>query len=184
MNERPPQWRELADAVRRYVRRRVRDADAAEDLAQDVFVKLALHLRRGTIRGPLHAWLFRTARTTVIDHLRARSAATAQADDLASDATSPAAATEAAPLLASCRAFLDALPPEQRDALVRTEYDGLTQHALAAELGVAVSTVKSRVQRGRRRLERALRACCEFEFDRRGNVVDWQRRPGGGCGAC
>jgi RNA polymerase sigma-70 factor (ECF subfamily) len=184
MNDGPPTWHELAAAVRRYVRRRVRDDDVAADLAKDVFVKLALHLRRGSIRGPLHAWLLRAARTTVIDHLRARARSTPLPDDLAATADSPATAAAAAPLLAACRAFLGELPPAQREALLRTDYDGRSQQSVAADLGVAVSTVKSRVQRGRRRLERALRACCEFEFDRRGNVVDWQRRPGGGCGEC
>ncbi|MBX3464283.1 MAG: sigma-70 family RNA polymerase sigma factor [Planctomycetes bacterium] len=177
-------WRELADAVRRYVRRRVRQPDEAEDVTQDVFVKLADHLRRGTVRGPLHAWLFRAARTTVIDHLRARTATTVPAADLAADEPPPDAAAADAPLLASFRAFVHGLPAEQRDALLRTEFDGWSQKQLAERLGVAVSTVKSRVQRGRRRLARELLDCCTFEFDRRGQLLDWQRRPGGGCREC
>lgn len=185
MNEPGPAWQELSDAVRRYVRRRVRDDETAADLTQDVFVKLARHLRAGPIDGPLHAWLFRVARTTVLDHLRARTPVAAVPDDLAAAADSPLAQADAAPLRASCRAFVQALPPEQRQALLATEFDGVSQTALAAELGVAVSTVKSRVQRGRRRLERALRDCCEFEFDGRGNLVDWHRRPGQpGCTDC
>lgn len=173
---------QLAAEVHRYVRRRVADADTAEDLTQDVFVKLAHQLRAGPIAGPLHAWLLRVARTTVIDHYRHRQPMAALPDDQV-PAEAPAT-NEAAPLLASCRNFVQALPPEQREALLRTEYDGLSQTALAADLGVAVSTVKSRVQRGRRRLQRALLDCCTFEFDRRGRIVDWQRRPGGECRDC
>ena len=65
-------WPALADAVRRYVRRRVADPHMAEDLTQDVFVKLAQHLRGGGTTGPLPAWLLRVARTTIIDHYRTR----------------------------------------------------------------------------------------------------------------
>jgi RNA polymerase sigma-70 factor (ECF subfamily) len=177
-------WRTLADEVRRYVRRRVADADTAEDLAQDVFVKLAQHLRDGSVAGPLHAWLLRTARTTIVDHYRRQAPTVAPTDDLVGDEPSPDALGDAAPLLASCRNFVQALPPEQRDALLQTEYEGRTQSELAATLGLPASTVKSRVQRGRKRLERALLDCCTFEFDRRGQIVDWQRRPGGACRDC
>lgn len=178
-------WHELAGELRRYVRRRVADPDTAEDLAQDVFVKLASHLRSGTVSGPLHAWLFRVARTTIIDHYRQQQPVAELPDDLAGAEPSPRAIAEAAPLFASCRNFVHDLPPEQREALLQTEYEGQTQSELATSLGVAVSTVKSRVQRGRERLERALLDCCTFEFDRRGQIVDWQRRPGGtGCSDC
>lgn len=179
-------WRTLADELRRYVRRRVADPDTAEDLAQDVFVKLARHLRDGTPTGPLHAWLFRVARTTIVDHYRRHDPVAEVPDGLAGHEPKPDALAEAAPLFASCRNFLHALPAEQREALVRTEYDGLSQSELAADLGVAASTVKSRVQRGRRRLAQALIECCTFEFDRRGRIVDWHRRPGGtgGCSDC
>jgi len=177
-------WQALADEVRRYVRRRVGDPHVAEDLAQDVFVKLAQHLRDGSSTGPLHAWVFRTARTTIVDHYRRQAPVAEVPDDLVGDEPSPAALAEAAPLFASCRNFVHALPPEQRDALLQTEFEGHSQRELAERLGVAVSTVKSRVQRGRKRLERALLDCCTFEFDHRGQVVDWQRRPGGNCREC
>lgn len=177
-------WRALADEVRRYVGRRIADPEQAADVAQDVFVKLADHLRRGTVDGPLHAWLLRVARTTIVDHYRAHRPTEPLPDDLAGAAPGPTTAAEAAPLLASCRNFLHALPAEQREALLLTEYEGISQSELARRLGVAASTVKSRVQRGKKRLEQALVDCCTFEFDRRGQIVDWHRRPGGngGCG--
>jgi RNA polymerase sigma-70 factor (ECF subfamily) len=174
----------FADEVRRYVRRRVADPDTAEDLAQDVFVKLSQHLRDGSVVGPVHAWLLRVARTTIVDHYRKQGPTIESPDDLVGHEPSPDALAEAAPLLASCRNFVQALPPEQRDALLQTEYEGRTQSDLAATLGVPVSTVKSRVQRGRKRLEQALLDCCAFEFDRHGQIVDWQRRPGGDCRDC
>lgn len=179
-------WQTLTDAVRRYVRRRVADPHLAEDLTQDVFVKLAQQLRGGGVAGPLHAWLLRVARTTVVDHYRTRHPVAETRDEFPAAEPEPATVAETAPLLASCRGFVQALPAEQRDALLQTEYEGQTQQQVADRLGVAVSTVKSRVQRGRHRLERALLDCCTFEFDRRGRIVDWHRRPGGhgGCTDC
>jgi RNA polymerase sigma-70 factor (ECF subfamily) len=177
-------WTGLAEEVRRYVRRRVADSHAAEDLAQDVFVKLARHLRDGTPKGPIHAWVLRVARNAVVDHYRAKPRDLPVAGDLPDAGRSPAAMAEVAPLLASFRECVHSLPAEQREAVLLAEYEGLTQQQIADRLGVALSTVKSRVQRGRKKLARSLADCCSFEFDRRGGLVDWRRRPGGGCREC
>lgn len=176
-------WPQLIDDLNRFVRRRVADADAAEDLVQDTLAKLAAQLHDAPPAGPLHAWVLRVARNAIVDHYRARRGPDAPVDDVTAE--DPAAERlEREGLLASFRAFVHALPPGQREAVLLTEYEGLTQKQLADRLGIPVSTVKSRVQRGRKRLEQALRACCTFEFDRRGHIVDWQRRPGGDCRDC
>ena len=178
-------WPELLDDLRRYVRRRVKDAHAAEDLVQDTLTKLAAQLQQAPPPGPLHAWVLRVARNAIVDHYRRQPAEAAPDEELAGDdegADGSRLAREG--LLASFRAFVHALPPEQREAVLLTEYEGVSQKDLADRLGLPVSTVKSRVQRGRKRLEKALRDCCTFEFDRRGQIVDWQRHPGGGCQDC
>lgn len=176
-------WREIADQIARFVRRRVGDPEVVDDIVQDVLAKGIAGLREGRIGGPLHAWLLRVAHNAVVDHYRRRGKRSAAVD---ADVQAPTvdSAAERAGLLASFRAFVQALPPEQREAVLRTEYDGLSQAELARELGVPPSTVKSRVQRGRQRLEAALLDCCTFEFDRRGHLVDWKRRPGGACRDC
>ncbi len=177
---------ELGAALRRYVRGRVADPHAAEDIVQDVFLALSRQLQQGLPTGPLHAWLFRVARNAVVDHHRRRRKSTSTSADGADIAGTDDTelAGEAGQLLASCRRFLHELPEEQREAIVATEYEGVSQAELARRLGLSASTIKSRVQRGRQRLEQALRDCCTFEFDRRGGLVDWQRRPGGGCTDC
>ena len=58
------------------------------------------------------------------------------------------------------------------EALVLTEFKGLTQKQLAERLGISLSGAKSRVQRGRDKLKEALLDCCQLEFDRRGQIID------------
>lgn len=176
-------WQHVAEDLRRFVQRRVKDAHTAEDLVQDVFLKFARHLQAGPPEGPLHAWIFRTAQNAIIDHYRGQRAETEDSAALAAENATDTT-FEDEPLFASFRTFLHSLPAEQREALLRTEYEGLTQKQLAAELGIPLSTVKSRVQRGKQRLGEALRDCCSFEFDRRGHLVDWQRKAGGDCKDC
>lgn len=177
-------WPELRAELRRFVRSRVADAETAEDLVQDVFVKLATQLRDGSPPQAMHAWVFTVARNAIVDHHRRAAAHAAQPGDDAEPAIAPADTLANEALLASFRRFVEDLPDEQRQAIELTEYEGVSQAELARRLGLPLSTVKSRVQRGRQRLEQALHECCSFEFDRRGKMIDWQRRPGGGCRDC
>jgi RNA polymerase sigma-70 factor, ECF subfamily len=77
------------------------------------------------------------------------------------------------------RPLLDRLPPEQRRALQLSDLDGLTQADAAQREGVSVSGMKSRVQRGRRRLAELLGRCCELTLDTRG--VPMEYTPPAGC---
>jgi RNA polymerase sigma-70 factor (ECF subfamily) len=87
-------------------------------------------------------------------------------------------------LKAAFRRMVFSLPEPYREAVVRTEFDGLTQLELARRLGISLSGAKSRVQRGRAQLKQMLDACCRFEFDRRGKVIDCTPRRQAGCQEC
>ena len=108
-------------------------------------------------------------------------------DDLAgldvSDAVDEAADSDPRTELAGCLAPLVAgLPGGYREAMVLTEFDGLTQVAAAQRLGLSVSGMKSRVQRGRAMLRQQLTDCCQIEQDRRGAIIGF--RPGSGSCGC
>jgi len=83
-------------------------------------------------------------------------------------------------LLPSIKAMVDSLPADYRQALILTEYEGLTQRELAERLGLSFSGAKSRVQRAREKLKIMLLDCCHFEFDRLGKVIDYQPK----CACC
>jgi RNA polymerase sigma-70 factor, ECF subfamily len=73
-----------------------------------------------------------------------------------------------------------ALPDQDRQALILTEYQGLTQKEFGERQGLSFSGAKSRVQRAREKLKQELLACCHFELDRRGHILDYQPR----CDCC
>jgi RNA polymerase sigma-70 factor (ECF subfamily) len=64
-----------------------------------------------------------------------------------------------------------------RQAVQLSEIEGLPQQEVADRLGLSLSGAKSRIQRGRLMLKDELERCCRFEFDRRGNVMDYEPRP-------
>lgn len=159
---------QFGSALLGFVRQRIADPSLAEDLTQEIWLKV--HERLPTLRdsGKLESWLYRIARNTLIDHARRSRPAEELPENLATDTPEP----ELPDLRPALLRFLDQLPTEDREALRLTEYEGLTQKQLAEHLGVSLSGAKSRVQRARARLGRLLDQCCRFEFDRRGRVIE------------
>jgi RNA polymerase sigma-70 factor (ECF subfamily) len=189
-------WSEFSDRLQAFIARRVDNAADAEDILQDVFLRI--HRHAGTVqrRERLVSWLFQVTRNGIADYYRApgrrRELASGAPHDLEAawqhawdgvddpDVTSLAVRNE----LAACLGPMVAqLPPLYRDAVKLVDLDGLPQQEAAARSGVTVSGMKSRVQRGRQALQSLLHACCQFELDAGGRVTDYQPR-GAGCGPC
>lgn len=75
--------------------------------------------------------------------------------------------------------WLAVLPSPYREALTLTALEGMTQKQAAEMLGVSLSGMKSRVQRGRVLLRRSLEDCCTIALDVRGRIVGCEPRPDG-----
>lgn len=172
-------WQAYRNALLRFVRGRVNDAAAAEDIVQDVLVKA--YTRRGTLREPsrLREWLYQITRNEVIDYYRSYRRLEAVPDDLAQE--DPRGADgDARQELARCLVpMLNDVPEPYRRALQMADFDGIRQREVAARLGLSLSGAKSRVQRARRMLRDVLFRCCRVELDRRGHAVDFEAIEGG-----
>lgn len=173
---------ELRAAVRRFIGSRVANAATADDLTQEVFVKVQKRIAQ--VRDPrrLMGWLIQIARNTVADYFRtARSTEPFKEEHVAEAPELPQAfereETELREALATyIRGVVQNLPPIYREALVLTEYDGLSQVELAQRVGLSVSAAKSRVQRARTMVRETVDRCCHFEVDRYGAVLDYASR--------
>ncbi len=142
-------------------------------------------------RESLLPWLYRITRNALIDHYRARGRRQpfVALDTVAGDGPGSLAigeeedpGAEARAALAGCvEPMLATLPPTYREALHRVELLGERQGDVAEELGLGISALKSRVQRGRRLLHDAFTDCCTVERDSAGGVVGFERRDGSDC---
>jgi RNA polymerase sigma-70 factor, ECF subfamily len=176
-------WNEFSDKLGQFIRSRVSDPATADDIRQDVFVKVQTKL--GELEDPskLQSWLYLIARNAIIDHYRTKKHTTEIPESLPAEQNSKNDA-EIEGLKAAFRRIVYTLPDPYRDAIVLTEFDGLSQKELAGRLGISVSGAKSRVQRGRALLKRQLLDCCQFEFDRRGSVIDCTPHQNSTCPEC
>jgi len=141
--------REHAGELYRFALRQLRDAGAAEDVVQEVFLRAwrsAGSFDAG--RGSLRVWLFAIARNLVVDHARRRSVRPVQpvdADRLVVLAGGDGGFDEATMTAWTVEEALRRLSEEHRTALVETYLRGRPYGEVAAELGVPVGTIRSRV---------------------------------------
>ena len=181
-------WRELRDGLLGFIERRVRSREIAEDILQEVMLRIhrqADGIERAEAVG---AWVHAIARNAITDHYRSaqvrREVATGREIDPERAGEPDAEASDARGELAACVApLLARLPPSYREALTLTELEGLTQAEAAHRLGMSVSGAKARVQRGRAQLKELLLNCCQVELDRRGGVSEYHARSGS-CQRC
>ena len=181
-------WSEFGHRLRGFIARRVDNEADAEDILQDVFLRI--HQRAGSVNRAdrLTSWLFQVTRNAIADHYRAAArrdlpigdAAEAALDRPADDglaAVDDLAAATASRELAGClRPLVERLPPRYREAVALVDLAGQTHMQAAARLGLSVPGTKSRVQRGRRALRDLLVECCPVELDAGGRIVDYEPR--------
>jgi RNA polymerase sigma-70 factor, ECF subfamily len=156
----------------RFIAGRVPDGDTAEDILQDVYLKIHTHISGLRETDRLESWIYQIARNAIIDTYRRARPQEELSELLASPLDDESEAVSE--LASSVRGMLDCLPEAYRQALELTEFQGLSQVELADKLNISVSGAKSRVQRGRQKLKQAFLDCCHFEFDRLGKVMDYR----------
>src|SRR6266478_8382409 len=171
-------WEEFHVGLKHFILKRIPDELSAEDILQDVFLKIHTHIDTLREADKLQSWIYQVARNAIHDYYRMHKATlelpemSYMPEDRFDDVVSE--------LIPCIQEMIDDLPVDYRQALVLTEYQGLTQKELAERLGLSLSGAKSRVQRVREKLKAMLLDCCHFEFDRLGKIIDYQPR----CACC
>ena len=143
-----------------YLHRQVNQQGLAEDLFQDIWMRVINNLEQWQDDGHFKAWLFRVAHNRLIDHWRAQKPAAADAED---DIQSAQPWPERWALLSQCVELLfkllAGLNPQQRDAFVLQQESGLTLEQIASVCGCNRETVKSRLRYAVQRLRQGLEGC-------------------------
>ena len=154
-------WRKVFNVAYKFVGKH----DEAEDLTQDIFLKIFRALKTFDRRANFQTWIISISRNLCIDHYRSvRKERQTIARDVDSNDLQPAT-TERGPyaqaehqdLRAQLRQALEALPLTLRTAVVLRDLQELSYQEIADRLGLPEGTVKSRINRGRLELARQLK---------------------------
>jgi RNA polymerase sigma-70 factor (ECF subfamily) len=150
-------------SVYRWAYNVVRSHDAADEVAQEVFVRTYLALDRIDPERPLGSWLCRTAVNVALNTVRKQRFRTQWAEDNKPDAASlessenqPDTVFRRHELIRRLEKGINGLPPLYRTVLLLRARDQMTYEEIAQALNVSVGTVMSRLARARKRLRSEL----------------------------
>jgi len=182
MNTSEKAWQEHHLRLRAFIKSRISNATATDDILQNVFLKMHAGLASLKDATKLQSWLYQIARNAIIDHYRLQKPVVDIPQWLTHPEPDPGG--KAAQELSNClRPMIQSLPNIYREAVILSEIKGLKQKEVARRQGTSLSGAKSRVQRGRALLKGMLEDCCRLEFDHKGRLCNYERKDKT-CDAC
>lgn len=159
-------WRDFHQQLLSFIRNKVANKEEAEDILQDVFIKVNKQL--GTLKEQerLVPWLFSICRNTIIDHFRKRNRMESHFEEVDIDSISGLShfAQERGSIENCLTTLIDELDDNYRTIVKDSEIRQIKQSAIAEKYNLSLSATKSRIKRGREKLRNKLMQCCSFEF--------------------
>jgi RNA polymerase sigma-70 factor (ECF subfamily) len=175
-------WKTYREQLYLFIVKRVNDNFVAEDITQDVLLRVYTHLDNLNSHEKFLPWLYTIARNAIADYYRRSPNEPELSETLASAGDSEdeqSAYEQLAPCLAP---LIQQLPSPYQMAIHYSEIENLSQKGLAEKIGISLPGAKSRVQRGRKILKELLFKCCQFQLSATGKLMDFQ--PNSGCKIC
>jgi RNA polymerase sigma-70 factor, ECF subfamily len=163
-------WNDYHQQLRSFIAKRIKEMDSVEDILQNVFLKIHNDMAKKRRIGNIKAWLYQITRNTIIDFYRTRKINDSISEDIIDEYSDESVLRNVA---GSIRFFINRLEEPYKKIMVLSEIRDLSQRDISLKLGLPYSTVKSRVQRARAKVKEMMLDCCHYEFDKRGNVIDY-----------
>ena len=157
-------WNQFSDGLLHYVKSKTNRLEDAEDLLQDVFIKVHTYKHQLNDEQKLNGWVLSITKNVLVDYYKAKATPLPKLEE-GND-------SDLDKVIEKClMPFINELPEKYREAILLSEIEGMPQKELAVKLGVSYSGAKSRVQRGREMLRQAFVDCCNFQVNGKGQYV-------------
>lgn len=183
MSDATPEFSEIYDAYHGKVvayAARLLGRDEADDVAQEVFVKVRRSLSTLEDASKLASWIYAITLNTVRDAARRRVPAPVRRDSDASDATpdvpdavsrTPEENAIRSEMVSCYLDYVNQLPDNYRDVYVLSEFEHLSNEEIARRSGLTLGTAKIRLHRARARIQQELRRNCRCYYNERGELM-------------
>jgi RNA polymerase sigma-70 factor, ECF subfamily len=175
-------WKTYREQLYLFIVKRVKDNFVAEDITQDVLLRVYTHLDSLDSREKFLPWLYRIARNAIADYYRRSRSEPELSETLASAEAIEDEQSTYAQLAPCLSPLIQQLPATYQMAIRYSEIENLSQRELAEKTGISLPGAKSRVQRGRKILKEMLFQCCQLQLSAAGGLMDFQSKSD--CKAC
>lgn len=170
-------WTEYHRKLLSFIKKRVNDDAVAEDILQEIFVKI--HTRIDSLKDDvkLESWLYQIARNTVYDYYRSYKPSEQLPEGLVQqDVDENEVARQE---LGMClEPMINMLSEKYRDTMYLSEISRMDKNEIAEKQGLSLAGARSRVQRGRFLLKGLIHECCDIELDKNNQLIDFSKKPG------
>lgn len=156
-----------------YVKKRVNSKEDAEDLTQDIFYKLAKS-NSDKVEN-VKSWVYTIAKNSITDYYRKKHITTSEMEEsMISYENDKEDVTEE---LSGCVTnFINQLPEEYRLLLTLSELKNVSQKEIAEQLDMNYVTVRSKIQRGRKKLKELFEGCCTVLQGGKGSILEYEKK--------
>lgn len=171
-------WNACSNQLRAFILKRIPNPSMAEDILQDVFIKIHENIDAVENNTKISSWIYQIAKNSIIDYYRRNKVKLTDIQAFSERELNAVADIDIIleneherSVASGLQKMINALPEKYAQALTMVEIQGMSQVELARKLNISPSGAKSRVQRGRVMLKDSLMNCCHYEFDKYGTII-------------
>lgn len=188
-------WQKFSEQVSNFIQSRVSDKQEAEDILQNIFIRIHKGIESLEYEDKVQSWVFGITRRSLVDYYRQKGRNKEQllnenleakhTKDPVLDLNEFEGSHDVhEEVMSWLIPMIDELPDKYAIPLRMADVQGIKQQDIAGELGLSLSGVKSRVQRARQKLGQVLADCCMVEFGEEGRAVAYRKIQVESCEDC
>lgn len=161
---------EFYDYLKSYILKKTGKKSIAEDIVQEVMLKLVESHKRTTEIKNIKAWLFQVTRNTIADYYKKNHLEYSFDEEWKEASLKSHSLPE---ILATdfIVPMINLLPKNYAQPLMMSDIENIPQKEIADKINLGLSATKMRIQRGRKKLQELFVECCQIEYDKNGNFI-------------
>jgi RNA polymerase sigma-70 factor (ECF subfamily) len=166
-------WTEHKQALFAFIYSKVDTKEDAEDILNDVFLRLVKATHKAPFPHAISGWLYHVTKNRIVDYYRTKKHVEQLPAELAQEESEITIIKQ----LSHCiLPMIHALPERYQRPLLLSEIDGKPYKEVAIELELSLSAVKSRILRGREKLLNSMVKCCTLYHNKANETIDYKEK--------
>jgi len=157
-----------------YVKKRINNVEDAEDITQEVFLKLSKS-SNGKIKK-IKNWVYAIAKNTITDFYRKKKILTNEVEDENIVGYFEEENNQGIELSNCIQFYINKLPNEYRELMILSEIKEIPQKEIADRMNMNYTTLRSKIQRGRKKLKKLFTDCCTVIQGGKGSIIDIEQK--------
>lgn len=170
-------WNEFNIELSKYIVSKVKQKQDAEDILQDVYVKIYKNIDQVENRSAIKSWVYQITKNTIIDFYKKRKdhiVAPEALNYIAEERDNESNMNEE--IIECLEKMIFNLPEKYQKVYDLYEKKNMKHKEIMNELDISLSTSKIRLKRAREMFKKKLIECCDIEVDKYGNIIEYKNK--------